>query len=335
MKKIHRPLPQGFENVGYANHFELRYLRWDYLVKAENPEYSVLKEKEAIIRYCARKAYTKYRYEFGFMSMDIEDIENISRVYTVSFLGLYSSKKNNRVKERHSKKLAEQTGKAPSNFEIERKDNKALIAFLNQRLMECAYVFRQKSKGQAGFNYYSVFVRKKGEEWPTDQELMTHPTKFGWEKVSWSTFLKIRKFFNHATPGCPIELEGKIYRVASPETSLVYPEKDEQVEEAHSNDWHNTSNPEDLLIRFEEEKSIPVRDSNKTYAVSLEERISNLVSLFKERSLADQERILARFQRWLKRRNGFQKEMQEEIRQVSQMLTKIREKRDNEAHGAQ
>jgi hypothetical protein len=46
--------------------------------------------------------------------------------------------------------------------------------------------------------------------------------------------------------------------------------------------------------------------------------------LYNERNNSEKVRILNRFSRWLKRRNGYQKEMQKEIDQVSKMLYSLK-----------
>lgn len=325
MKNLQRPLPEGHSSVDYKNHFELRYLRWDYLVKAANPSDSLLKSKEAIVRYCARRAFEKYIYEFSFMGMSVEDIESISRVYTVSYLGLYSALNNDSVKDRHVTKLkAANSGRYPSQEELEKKDNRSLISFLDQRLMDCAYIFRQRSKGQVGFSYYAVFMQKHGNEWPDDDSLVAAPTKYGWEKVSWNKFVKIKDMFSSVVPGYALEIKGKIYRVASPDTSLVYSNHD--IGEIFDSPANSPLTPEESLIYFQETDTKLVRMNGTKLGLTKDERLAHLAELFKLRPLDKQERILRRLISWLKRRNGSQKEMREEIEQATKLLNSVKKR---------
>lgn len=309
MDNIKRPLPEGYEDVKYKTHFELRYLRWDYLVKAENPSDKELVVRDKYIKACAKRAYAKYKYEFHFMGMRLEDVENIARVHAVSYLGLYSSGKNKIIKDRHREKIKLMEGNKASASDLSAKDNLSMMSFINQRLGECAYVFRQKSEGEAGFNYYSVYVQYKGDEWPSDEELVFNPKKFGWKKLAWAKFVKIRDFFNYAAPGFAIEIEGKIYRVASPKSKL----SDISFEPPPL----DSKDPESHMMEKEEAQEEFLNGTKvDTYHLTL---------LFKERPLKKQERILRLLISWLKRRN-LDGKFSEEIKKTARLLGSVRKR---------
>lgn len=326
MQQYMRPLPVGHEKVTYQDQLELRYLRWDYLVKVANPKESLLLSKEKIVRYAARRAYYKYMYEFNFMSMDLEDVENIARVYTVSYLGLYSMDKNPQKKERFKKSFEEKEKRKTRKADIDKKDNYSLIAFLEQRLLECAHVLRQYCKGEAGFIYYSVFYRVHGDQWPTDDELINSPKRYGWERLTWVDFTKIRDKFLTMTSGYSIEIDGTLYRVAAPNTSIVSGHNDREIRSLIERTSNSPMTPEEELIDREETKTKKVTVKNVTFELSLRDRLSNLIELYKQRSPEKQLRILELFVRWLSRRNGYQREMQEEIDQVKRMIYNLKKK---------
>jgi hypothetical protein len=324
MQQYMRPLPAGHEKVTYQDQLELRYLRWDYLVKVANPKESLLQSKDKIVRYAARRAYYKYMNEFAFMNMELEDVENIARVYTVSYLGLYSMDKDLKKKERFKKSFEEKEKRKAKRADIEKKDNYSLIAFLEQRLLECAHVLRQYCKGEAGFAYYSVFYRVDGDQWPTDDELISSPKKYGWERLPWADFTKIRDMFLTMTPGYSIELNGKLYRIAVPNTSIVNTCND--ITNLIENVSNSPMTPEEQMIDMEETRSRKVTVKGVTFNISLGERLSNLVDLYKQRPPEKQLRTLKLFVGWLSRRNGHQKEMQEEINQVKRMIYNLKKK---------
>ena len=324
MQHYMRPLPKGHEKVTYQEHLELRYLRWDYLVKVANPSESLLKSKDKIVRYAARRAYYKYLHEFSFQNMELEDVENIARVYTVSYLGLYSMDKDKEKKKRFKLKFQEKENREATKEEIDKKDNYSLIAFLEQRLLECAHVLRQYSKGEAGFTYYCVFYRVSGEEWPNDDELIHSPKKYGWERLAWADFTKIRDMFLTMAPGYSIELNGTLYRIAVPNTSIVT--TDENMSSLIESVSNSPMTPEEEMIDREEKSTRKVTVKGVTFNISLSERLHNLVELYKERPLEKQLRILELFMKWLYRRNGSQREMQDEIDQVRRMIYNLKKK---------
>ncbi len=324
MSQNMRPLPVGYEKVTYQDHLELRYLRWDYLVKVANPNEAFLQSKDRIVRYTARRAYYKYLHEFSFMNMELEDVENIARVYTVSYLGLYSLDKNYDKKKKFKESFMQKENRHANKEDIEKKDNYSLISFLEQRLLECAHVLRQYCKGEAGFTYYSVFYRVDGDTWPTDDELIHSPKKYGWERLPWVEFTKIRDMFITMTPGYSIEINGKLYRIAVPNTSIATPTDD--VRSLIESPGNSPMTPEEEMIDRETSRSRKVTVRGVTFNVSLGERLSNLVDLYRERPAERQLKILELFMKWLQRRNGSEKEMQDEINQVRRMIYNLRKK---------
>jgi hypothetical protein len=321
MKDLKRPLPEGYETVTYKNHFELRYLRWDYLVRSPNPkDEDLMGEKDKIARYCARKAFKKYAYEFSFMGMEIEDIENIARVYTVSYLGKYSSTSNKEVRDRHIDKLRKKDlSKEPTAKDIEKKDNRTLISFLDQRLGECSMVFKQKCRGQAGFGYSSLFVRKKGDQWPEDSELFDNPGQYGWEKVGWSAYLKMRNKIGPIIPGSVVEVDGKIYRVVSSNTGFVG-----SVEDFQNVLEDSTDNPEQKLINLEESGAFVYERNGQKILYTREDRIKELVLLFKQRTPKKQEKILKKLLARMKRLGTYETDVVENVEAMLRSLQKRR-----------
>jgi hypothetical protein len=326
MRQYMRPLPKGHEKVTYYDHLELRYLRWDYLVKVANPRESLLRSKDKIVKYAARRAYYKYMNEFSFMNMELEDVENIARVYTVSYLGLYSMDTNPEKKARFKKTFEEKEKRKADILDVEKKDNYSLIAFLEQRLLECAHVLRQYCKGEAGFTYYGVFYRVEGDQWPSDDELINSPKKYGWERLSWSDFVKIRNMFTTVVPGYFIEINGTIYRVAVPNTAIVSAPNNNDLTNLIETVSNSPMNAEELMIDMEEKGTRKVTVKGVTFNVSLAERLSDIIELYRQRPPEKQLRILELFVKWLYRRNGSQKEMQEEINQVKRMIYNLKKR---------
>lgn len=319
-----RPLPPGHEKVTYRNHLELRYLRWDYLVKTANPKEALLKSKVRAIRYAARLAYGKNTYEFKFMGMELEDIESIATVYAVSYLGLYSIEKDKERLKAFQAKFERENGRKPSKEDIAKKDDYSLMHFIRQRLLECATIMRQYCKGEAGFSYYSVFKRIVGDQSPSDDDLIENPMRYGWKRVQWAEFKQVKDRFPIVAPGYRLTLDGVDYRIATHTTSMHH--SDLTIGDLVDKTTLHTETAEDLMIDMQETNSRKVSVRGVAFNISRSERLSILVDLYKERPLKVQYRILTRLTGWLKRRNGFQNEMEEEIAKVKKMMVSLSSK---------
>jgi hypothetical protein len=125
-------------------------------------------------------------------------------------------------------------------------------------------------------------------------------------------------------PGYSIEINGRLYRVAAPNTSIVA--QNEHTFSLIETVANSPMTPEEEIIDREEKRTRKVTVKGVTLEISLQERLSSLVELYKKRTPEQQMRILELFMKWLQRRNGAQKEMQEEINQVRRMIYNLKKK---------
>jgi hypothetical protein len=125
-------------------------------------------------------------------------------------------------------------------------------------------------------------------------------------------------------PGYSIEINGRLYRVAAPNTSIVA--QNEHTFSLIETVANSPMTPEEEIIDREEKRTRKVTVKGVTLEISLQERLSSLVELYKKRTPEQQMRILELFMKWLQRRNGSQKEMQEEINQVRRMIYNLKKK---------
>lgn len=316
-QKILRPLPEGHENVRYKTHLELRYLRWDYLVKSENPTDQEMKSKEKIVKYCAGRAMKRNGHDFAFMGMTVEDIENIARAHVVSYLSLYSVYADKKKKSRYISRAKKR--KDPKT--LSKMDNYSLISFLEQRLTECAFVVRQYCRGEAGFTYYFVYKRLAGNSWPSDDELIEKKSFDGWERVPWTEFSKIKNNFPSMVPGFSKELGGILYRVVSPSSYLVYAEDSESyVHEFAENGY--VKSPEDMMIEMEEQTTTqeePAAD------LKFENKIAKLIKLYRTRTEKEKLSLMHNTKKWLERRS-VRANMKKELGLISQIINSLEAK---------
>lgn len=317
MQKYKRPLPEGFEDVTVRNSPELRYLRWDYLVKTENPKDSEILSREDIIKSVARTAYRNYRYEFSFMGVEVEDLENIARVHLISYLGLYSKVKN---KEN------------PTESELKSED-KGIYGFLSQRLLESANIFRTYCKTQAGYNFIVAYKRVEGDTIPSTIDLLNSRGNLkGWKLLSRKEFNSIKNHFLNIRDGEMAVIGGELHMVASPSAHVIdSKETYDMFEYIDSN--HPT--PEDILISAEE-GGVRIKEvSGLQLDISLEERMSMLVDMFKERDTRHKIRFLKRLKSWMDRNSSKKEKNDGRYRLLSNLTKRYTMKLKEERDGAE
>lgn len=286
MQKYKRPLPEGFEDVSVRSTPELRYLRWDYLVKAENPKDSEILKREDIIRSVARNAYRNYRYEFSFMGVEIEDLENIARVHLISYLGLYSKTKGKEF---------------PTEAEL-KSEEKGIYSFLSQRLLESANIFRSYCKTQAGYNFVVAYKRTSGDTIPSTESLLNSQGNIkGWKLLSRKEFNQIKNHFLNIRDGEKAVIAGELHMVASTSAQIVDSKDTYDIFEYINS---NYPTPEEILISAEE-GGVKIKEvSGVELNISLEERLSLLVDMFKERDTKSKVRFLKRLKVWMDRNSS-------------------------------
>lgn len=325
MSTTHRPLPKGYENVRYENAFELRYLRWDYLVRVPNPKPGVMEKFEKITSIMASNAFRKYRAEFLFQGMALEDVTNIARCFTVAFLGLYSFEAKPEKLDRFREQLRKQGQDGSDEAAIHKKQVYNLMAFLEQRLQECAFIFRQKSKESAGFSIPRTFVQVRPGFWPTDSELMKDPTRYGWQVLSYLQYSAIRSKLASISIGESIEVDGKLYRIVSDKNMLLYNEMVDR-DEIYAQPEFSGPTALDILLEVEEKgikkTSVRTNSGRITLALSKEDRLDRLASKYKKASLEQKLRMLKRLERFLSKKRRLYREKGEVRRMIRTLSAK-------------
>lgn len=269
MQQAKRPLPEGHSLVKAKTHLELRYLRWDYFVRSPNVDDSIIVSKNAIVKKCARKIYSKFRYEFDFMGMGIEDLENIGRVQVVSYLGLWGK-----------------DGKG---------SDKNLASFISQRLLEAADILRQYNKKEATFQYISVYKGPVGTQIPDTHELMDKNRFTMWKKARWSELSSLPGFLSGAKNGDTVEKDGFVYLFVKPGTSAADLEEDGIFEKIPTQE---PEDPETLMIQAQTKETRLKTVGDVSFRISKEELFHSLVPLLQKRSLQKKRKFLQRLRRW-------------------------------------
>lgn len=195
----HRNCTQKHSNkpkrINTKDHFELRYLRWDYFVRTNNPKNeNIFHENRKTIDNYAVKYFLKYEDLLRLNSLDMDDLKNIIRCFIVSYDGLWSFDADAEKLERFREKFFKEEGCYPSPEILSKKNNSNMMSFIEQKLDDMINVFRIKNKDQAGF-YSDEFFKigaKVSKEKINLPSFGSNPTKEGWKKVSKKEYFELK-----------------------------------------------------------------------------------------------------------------------------------------------
>lgn len=182
------------KQANYKDSFEDLYLRHDYLKKT-NPDITVNMDKyEKICKATAKIMYEKHRMRFNKVGFYYDDILNVTRVYSYSFLNVYSFENNQDALNKFQTEFINKNGKLPTDEEMAKKERNNLINFLRQRLSACSLFCERKSRNiivDAAKKMYFAYTSKSTPASP-DLILEDH-TLFGYRMVSEEEMIIIRK----------------------------------------------------------------------------------------------------------------------------------------------
>tara|TARA_R100000951_G_scaffold115132_2_gene122226 strand:+ start:11706 stop:12536 length:831 start_codon:yes stop_codon:yes gene_type:complete len=183
------------KKINSSDHFELVYLRHRYFRASVNPEPEELAKFEEMICNISDKIYLRNIALFKTLGFEMEDLRNIGRVHTVSFLSMSGLARNpDKMEEfiiRHKKLKGEAS--EPDEMDLFRKDAYNLARFLNQRLQEVAKFSKNKNTNVRGSKSEKCFYLGDSQRNPEDLELYYSPEVYGYAKISEVEFKKIQK----------------------------------------------------------------------------------------------------------------------------------------------
>lgn len=277
MRKAVRAIPDGYDKVTNRTHPELRYLRWDYFVKAPNVSDKVINSKEKLIKACARKYFKKFRYEFSFMGFDVEDLENMGRVYLVSALG----------------------------FEDGQTSDKAIASFINQRFIGAANIIRNYNREEAVFKNITVYRSELGVPVPGIYDFLnTRMAPYRWRTLGWSEYKAIEHLFDGVHENGSLVTDGTSQYVLIKRDGINEPFIKLNSDGGDGAEWlSNNENPESILIDLEE-ASLSRSENKAKKATGKKKRSMSIVNykklldLFYKRSVSDRNKFIKRLESW-------------------------------------
>lgn len=191
--KIERPQADS-KKISSKEDFELCYLRHQYIRRVNfNPTAEEMAPYSKIVAIQARKTFYAYSGLFKLVGLEMDDLNNIGQVHLVSFLGLYSFRVPEKLREFVVAQVLK-TGKVPPSWVQDAKNKANLTLFLKQRMQDVVRVCQQKArniKGMATEEFYVFYGPKKPPKNPRD--LIENYEKMGFRKLDIASYKTIRK----------------------------------------------------------------------------------------------------------------------------------------------
>lgn len=272
-KKYLRDLPDSdvIDNmkIDCQDYFELVYMRHRYFRNSTNPEPERLARFEEMLCNISDKFFISNYQVFNEVGFEMEDLRNIARVHTVSFISMGGLAENpdkmEQFLKRHKKKYGQDS--EPDDMDIFKYECYNLARFLNQRMQEVARNSKSKNKNIRGTINQEVFFIGSPKRDPSDIDLATYPEVYGYERISKRRFKELVK---------ENDAKGKKRFLAKNNQMIraVYLTGDHLSARDMSDlgldprDNLYYGNPEDNLIQMENEKS--------SYMIFLNEQYKNL-----------------------------------------------------------
>jgi hypothetical protein len=181
--------------ISSKEHFELVYMRHMYFRKSTNPEPGRLEKFEEMLQNIANKIYMRNIQVFKTVGFEMEDLHQIARVHTVSFIsmgGLYENpEKMEKFRQRHKKLKGEDS--EPTEYEIFKKECYDLARFLNQRIQETAKFCKIKNTNIRGTKNQKKFYIGDPTKNPSDIQLFENAKYYGFKKITEKRYKELVK----------------------------------------------------------------------------------------------------------------------------------------------
>jgi hypothetical protein len=237
------------KKINSSDHFELVYLRHRYFRKSTNPSTERLQQFEEMICNIADKVFYKNTTIFRLVGFEKDDLRNIGRVNTVSFISMGGLEENPPLMEKflidHKNKYGNDS--IPSKRDVFLRECYNLSKYLNQRLYEIAKFCEVKSANILGDKLKKSFFVGTLEQNPTDDSLLINPESFGFKKI---TEVEYKNLIKENSPKDKLNFttsDGMVVRAVHKKPDFS------NIEEFYKNSSQNECNlnPEDILIERE------------------------------------------------------------------------------------
>lgn len=260
------------KKISSSDNFELVYLRHKYFRRSTNPNPERLKQFEEMICNISDKIYYRNIMIFKIVGLEFDDLRNVGRVNTVSFISMSGLRENPKLMEKfvleHKRKFGEKS--SVTDRDIFLKECYNLSKFLKQRLYEVANFCGIKSANIVGDKLKKSFFIGDSKKNPSDESLLMFPESFGYKKITELEFKRLQKENKSENKDEFLTNEGKIVRAILKNPDFMAAESFY----VGSSDNESCLDPEELIIQKEEILlSNKLSSKNKTKKLSSKKKM--------------------------------------------------------------
>lgn len=182
------------KKYNYEDNFEMLVLRHDYLSRVSNADPGWIKEFKPVVKKTAWVMYYKLRPNFAKVGYDLDDIELLSNCYMVSYMDLYSLRRNPKKLNNINKRYLNKYGRDATSKEILNKEKINMINFIRQRLVSTALVCSRKARNiTVDYDRKAAFAYTEDSQ-AADEELIYSDCKeYGYRKLTNNEYQEIKK----------------------------------------------------------------------------------------------------------------------------------------------
>lgn len=195
LRELNDPELNEAQKISSKEHFELVYMRHRYFRQSINPEPKRLAQFEEMLCNISDKIYFKNISVFSLTGFEQDDLRNIARINTVSFISMGGLAENpdkaEEFRQRHKQKYGQDS--EPKEDDIFRKECYDLAKFLNQRLQEVAGFCKNKNKNIRGTKDTECFFIGPTNKDPDDLSLFYQHEQFGFIPITSKQYKKLVK----------------------------------------------------------------------------------------------------------------------------------------------
>lgn len=237
------------KKINSIDYFELVYLRHRYFRKSANPDPRRLAEFEEMICNISDNIYYRNVIIFKNVGFESDDLRNIGRVNTVSFIHMSGLKENpNLMKafiEDHKSKFGQES--EPSKKDIFLRECYNLSRFLKQRLHEVASFCEIKNTNIIVSKNKKIYFIGNPSKNPSDESLLMAAANLGFKRITEVQFKKLAIENNSTNKDQFLTKDGQIVR-----TVVRYTDNSglRDFYDSHSN-GESSLDPEDIIINRE------------------------------------------------------------------------------------
>ena len=252
LRDIHDSDIVDSKKIDCQDYFELVYLRHRYFRKSINPTPERLAEFEEMICNISDKYFVKNQKIFNQLGFESDDLRNIARVHTVSFVSMSGLKENpdkmKKFTERHKSKYGNNS--EPGHMDVFRKECYDLARFLNQRMQDIVRNAKSKNKNIRGTENQTMFFMGDPKRNPSDLDLVKYASFYGYKKISKKKYKEFLKENNPKIKNKFLNKQNKIIRAVHIKAGNLSVEDIQDIGlDPRDNMYY--SDPEDNLIKLE------------------------------------------------------------------------------------